>query len=105
MPILRSVLDTEYESWPITTPPGVSIVGDQGFVAFVARKYDTPDTWYPADIVVDSVRYGDTTPRLRILIGPQNGGVVLAAGLWHILGKISDSPEVPVKYLDYIVLR
>lgn len=105
MPLVRSVLDTEYASWPITTPVNVTIAGDLGYVAFVARKYDVPTTWYAADIIVDEARYGDATPRLRVLIGPANGGVVLPTGTWHILGKIADSPEVPVKYLDYIVLR
>lgn len=86
-------------------PAGVDISGDSASVAFVRSRWDEPTAWYPADIVTDATRYGDSRPRLRILIGPENGGVALATGTWHILGKIVDTPEIPVKYLDYIVIR
>lgn len=105
MPILRSVQDTEYASWPIIAPATVTLANDTAQVAFVRRKYDTPTTWYPATIVTDATLYGDSRPRLRVLIGPANGGIKLDSGTWHVWGKITDAPEVPVKYLDYLVLR
>jgi hypothetical protein len=32
----------------------------------------------------------------QVLIGPENGGVVLSTGRWQALLKITDDPEVPV---------
>lgn len=103
MPLMRSALDTRYASWPITAR--VDITSDTAQVAFVANPTDTPTDWHDAAIVVDSDLYGDDTPRFRVLIGPENSGVQLTRGTWHILGKITDAPEVPVLYIDYIVVR
>ena len=104
MALLRSSLDTRYVSWPITAPSGVSIGSDTAKVAFVSDRWDDPDSWSDASIVVDAVRYGDSTPRFRILLGP-NGGLAPGKGTWFILGKIIDTPEAPVFLLDTITLK
>ena len=105
MPLLRSALDTRHASWPITAPKGVTVTGDTAQVAFVKNRWDTPSTWFNAEIVVDATRYGDSTPRFRILLGPANSGISPGVGTWYVLGKITDSPEVPVECLDVLTLR
>lgn len=105
LPILRSTFDTEYASWPVKAPAGVDITGDVSSIGFSQGRWDEPAVWHPAALVVDSVRYGDSAPRIRILLGPANGGIVLAKGTWFAFGKISDDPEEPAKFLDTVTIR
>lgn len=39
------------------------------------------------------------------LVGPANGGVVLATGTWTTWVKISDDPEVPVLQAGYLNIK
>lgn len=39
------------------------------------------------------------------LVGPANGGVVLAVGTWTVWVKVSDNPEVPVMQAGYLNIR
>lgn len=105
MPLSRLALDTQYASWPITPPAGTDITSDTAQVAFQQGVNGPLSTWYPASIVIDPVRYGDDTPRIRFLLGPGTGGVTPGAGSWRVLGRIFDSPETPVLVLDTLTLR
>lgn len=39
------------------------------------------------------------------LVGPANGGVVLASGTWTVWTKVTDSPEVPVMLSGYLNIK
>ena len=64
--------------------------------AFPAQQ---PSAWYPGtwDIWPGPLYYA------QVLIGPQNGGIVLKQGRWQVWLKISDDPEIPV--LQPLVLQ
>jgi hypothetical protein len=40
----------------------------------------------------------------RVLVGPNNGGVVLGPGLWNFWVQITDAPEAPVLYCGYFLV-
>lgn len=39
------------------------------------------------------------------LVGPANGGVVLATGTWTVWAKVTDDPEVPVLMAGYLNVK
>jgi hypothetical protein len=80
----------------ITSPAGYNPSGDTVQFAFM------PDT-YPASVPGSGDWHTGSWSVLpgpqywaQCLVGPANGGVVLAQGLWQVWLKVTDSPEVPV---------
>lgn len=73
--------------------------GDTVSVAFVpVPQYGPPPSpssgqWNAATWEVDS---SPTTYWASCLVGPANGGVVLAQGAYQIFVKVTDNPAVPV---------
>ena len=95
-----SVLSTEYLRYVITTTVGgvhYNPTSDHVQFAFPAQG-QAPATW------VDGSWETLTAPTeyvARCLIGP-SGAVTLTAGTWDVWIKITDSPEIPVRYADTI---
>lgn len=90
-----SSLSTEYLQVPVQaslngTP--YNPTGDPVEFAFVTGS-GYPVTWYPGSWVttVQSIYLA------QCLIGPQNGGVVLAPGTYTVWVQITDFPEIPVQ--------
>ena len=73
-------------------------------LAFVAggNSADPPSTWHTGsweDLLVPDVETG-ATHAARVLVGTTTGGgVVLAAGSFGVWVKVTDSPEVPIRYV------
>ena len=96
-----SSLSTEYIKVEVTRDDGTNPTADTVKMAFVADGV-TPATgdfkvadWQTIGVGAENHYY------IRCLIGPA-GTIALAAGLYVVWVKISDSPETPVKRLDFI---
>jgi hypothetical protein len=93
--ITMSSLSTQYVLVPVTSlvaGQSVSPVADEVQFAFAPVGSD-PSAWTPG-----SWQDGTTNGLYvaQCLIGPANGGLVLAPGLYEIWVKVTDDPEVPV---------
>lgn len=82
-----------------TTPSGdpYDPSGDLVQVAFVAESYPAtepgPSDWLTAAWVTGP----GSTHWATILVGPANGGVVLAVGSWIVWVRVTDNPAVPAE--------
>jgi hypothetical protein len=67
-------------------------LGDSVYIAFPTTQTATGATWNAASWrgPVSGTYYA------RVLVGV--GGVVLAAGTYHVYSKIVDNPETPITY-------
>lgn len=94
----QSVLSTQYIQIPITVeaPEPYDPVNDAVAFAFPPLTYPptTPTTWYTGSWST----FPGPQYRAQCLVGPSNGGVLLAVGSYSIVVKISDDPELPVLY-------
>jgi hypothetical protein len=70
--------------------------GDTVVMAFISGSAaPTSGDWKTASWDADASTYPPTY-RAQCLVGP-GGTVTLAAGVWSVWVKVTDSPEVPVK--------
>ena len=94
--ITLSRLSTEYVLIEVAaTISGVPVnpTGDTAQMAFMkSGAIPGSGDWHAA-----SWETAGTVYYTRCLVGPANGGVVLAPGTWNIWVKVADSPEVPVR--------
>jgi hypothetical protein len=78
----------------ILVPPGSATLGNPTQFAvqfaFTSSQFATPSTWYSGTWVTSSAPY-----IAQILIGPANGGTVLAAGTYGIWARIITPTQVP----------
>lgn len=65
------------------------------------RSPSAPVTWYPGSWLTGGTGYGYTA---QALIGPGGGAVTLTAGLYDCWGKITGSPESPVKFTGVLAV-
>jgi hypothetical protein len=95
--ITQSRLSTEFVQVDVgvTTEAGTpgDPSGDVVQMAF-ARPGALPadGDWHTAAWVSTSAGWA-----AQVLVGPQNGGIVLAPGPWVRFVKVTDSPEIPVR--------
>lgn len=96
--VTLSVLSTEMIQSLITvqSADGYDPTSDLVQWAFPPDTYPQtqPVTWYTGSWVT----FPGPAYWAQCLIGPANGGVVLPAGRYQSRIKVTDSPEVPVKY-------
>ncbi|RSM73434.1 hypothetical protein DMH04_41215 [Kibdelosporangium aridum] len=86
-----SVLSKEYLLISVTASEDVT--SDPVAFAFAAPSVD-PSVWTSGDWV---------GTQARILVGP-GGAVTLTKGTWDVWLKITDSPEIPVRKVDQLVV-
>jgi hypothetical protein len=98
--LTQSVLSTQYQQTlvTVTSVDGYNPTSDAISWAFTnANAYPAlspgDDDWNPGSWVT----YPGDQWWAQILVGPANGGVVLATGTWQAWLRITDSPEVPVE--------
>lgn len=105
--ITRSVLDTEYLPFPVSLEVDgqpYNPTGDTVQFAFMpttpAPAADPgPSDWHAGSW--DTV--APATYNAQVLVGPQNGGVVLTQGVeYYVWIRITDSPEVVVRKVDVL---
>lgn len=102
--IVRSVLDTEYLVYPVSFVIGGTAqnpTGDPVAFAFMPNPADAnpgSGDWHTGSWVTS----GSGTYLAQVLVGPANGGVVLAVGLYNVWIRITDSPEVPIQQIDLL---
>ena len=94
--ITLSRLSTEYVqvqvSFTVAGAP-VSPTGDTVVMAFTkGGAIPGNSDWHPAVWEVTGATY-----YAQCLVGPANGGIVLAPGIWSVWVRVTDSPEVPVR--------
>lgn len=95
----QSSLSTAYLRYKVTV--AADPTGDA--VAFAFTTSNTPPG--SGDWLTGSWEaYASGSAVARILIGPANGGHVLAVGSWIPWMRISDNPEVPVFELPTITI-
>lgn len=95
--LTQSVLSTQYQQTliTVTSVDGYNPTSDTISWAFTnANAYPalSPSAWNSGSWVT----YPGDQWWAQVLIGPANGGVVLATGTWQSWLRITDSPEVPV---------
>jgi hypothetical protein len=102
--ITRSVLDTEYLPYPVQFVIGGTAqnpTGDPVAFAFMpnpANQDPGSGDWHTGSWVTT----GTGTYMAQVLVGPSNGGVALAVGLYNVWLRITDSPEIPVEQVDLL---
>ena len=93
----QSVLSTQYVQVPVTafgTAGTYNPAGDPVAFAFVPVTYPVTE---PASWATGSwATYPGPAYYAQCLVGPANGGTALSIGLYSIVVKITDDPEVPV---------
>lgn len=75
---------TEYVHIPILSD--VDITDDTVEVGFTPIKGGDPETWYPGI---------HETGGVKLLVGPEDG-IDLGEGIWFLVVRVTDNPEVPV---------
>lgn len=93
----------EYVTATITTD--TDITGDVIQVATPVSGAD-PETWFATTVlgVVKAPTGGLWTATYRLLMGP-GGDITLTAGKYDWLCKLTDSPEIPVRYVDTFTVK
>ena len=93
-----STLSTELVRVPVARDDATDPTADVIWMAFVQGSGNpSSGDWIPASwetVTISNV----TTYYTAVLVGPQNGAKVLAAGEWRVWVKITDNPEIPVRY-------
>jgi hypothetical protein len=97
----QSVLTTEYLYSTITAESDPT--GDVVQWAFTdGRQWPTSDTpWIDAEWEPGST---GNVARTRLLVGPENSGHVVPLGFYSAWVRITDTPEVPVKFAGYLTI-
>lgn len=100
---------TQYVEVPVTNAQGVNPTADSVQFAFLGPAVTTPQaneltptnatTYYPGSWQSTTSPYVAT-----ILVGPNNGGVLLTAGCYLVVLKITDNPEIPVLFSGPLVV-
>lgn len=104
--ITRSVLDTEYLTYPIAFTIGGTTqnpTGDPVAFAFMPNPANTNPTtgdWHTGQWITT----GTGTYQAQILIGPANSGIALTVGVWNVWIRITDSPEIPIQQIDLLTI-
>lgn len=102
--ITRSVLDTEYLVYPVSLVVGgvaLNPTGDPVAFAFKpnpANANPSSGDWNTGSWITT----GSGTYQAQVLVGPSNGGVSLAVGLYNVWIRITDSPEIPIRVIDLL---
>jgi hypothetical protein len=102
--ITRSVLDTEYLTYPVAFVIGGTAqnpTGDPVAFAFMPNPANTNpgvSDWHTGQWVTSSIG----TYAAQVLVGPSNSGVSLAVGLYNVWIRITDNPEVPIQLVDLL---
>ena len=100
MTIRRPVLSTEYVRVPIAAREnGVEVnpTSDAVYLALTTGDEPASGDWH-----VGSWETDDSTYYARLLVGPSS--LALAAGVWIVWVKVTDSPEIPVRKAGRLVL-
>lgn len=100
---------TQYIEVPVTNAQGVNPTGGSVSFAFlgpcntVAQANElvptSATTYWPGSWQTTVSPY-----MAAVLVGPQNGGVLLGAGAYLVVVKVSDVPEVPVLFSGPLVV-
>jgi hypothetical protein len=104
--VTRSVLDTENLAYPVlAVVGGVSYnpTADAVQFAFMPQPANAnPGTsdWHAGTWATTATG----TYLAQVLVGPANGGVTVASGVYNVWIKITDSPEVPVRQIDVLTV-
>lgn len=100
----QSVLDTEYLTYPqqvlvagLPVNPTADVV-QFAFMPNPANANPGVGDWHTGSWFT-TVNGGY---QAQILVGPANGGVPLAAGLYNVWVKVVDNPQVPVIQVDLL---
>lgn len=102
--ITRSVLDTEWLSYPVKLVVGgvtINPTGDPVAFALMPNPANTnpgSGDWHTGSWTTT----GTGTYEAQILIGPANGGIPVTVGLYNVWIRITDSPEVPIWIIDLL---
>lgn len=102
--ITRSALDTRYLAYPVDYVVGGTVrnpSADPVAFAFMPNPADaSPGSgdWHTGSWIATT----SGTYAAQILLGPNNGGLVLTAGVYNVWIRITDSPEVPVEQIDLL---
>ena len=89
-----STQSTEYYECQVISPIDDLSSDVVAFAFLIAGTSPVPLTvWHVGE-------WEEQTP--RILIGPLNGGLPLTVGMYGIWVKITDNPEVPVEFAEYV---
>lgn len=104
--ITRSILDTEYLTYPVAFVIGgvaQNPTGDPVAFAFMPNPANAAPgvgDWHTGHWIST----GTGTYQAQVLVGPANGGVSLAAGLYNVWIMITDNPEIPIEQIDLLRL-
>lgn len=104
--ITRSVLDTEYLTYPVAfVIGGVAQNPTADPVAFAlmpnpVNANPTVSDWHTGQWISS----GTGTYSAQVLVGPANGGVNPGVGLYNVWIRITDNPEVPIQLIDVLSL-
>ncbi len=104
--VTRSVLDTEYLTYPVQAIVGglpYNPTADVVQFAFMPQPANTnPSTgdWHTGTWVTT----GTNTYLAQILVGPAAGGTPVTTGIYNTWIKITDNPEVPVAQIDVLTI-
>lgn len=102
--ITRSVLDTEYLTYPVALVVGGTVqnpTADPVAFAFMPSPGNAnpgSGDWHTGSWVST----GTGTYQAQVLVGPANSGVMLTTGLYNVWIRVTDSPEVPVSQVDLL---
>lgn len=107
MPVLtQPATSTQPVQQQVIPPVGVNPTSDTVEMAFIPQPASGPlpnpttGQWNAATWVTDS----GPSYWASCLVGPANGGVVLAAGAYAIAVQVTDNPAVPVLWgLDLLI--
>jgi hypothetical protein len=102
--ITRSVLDTEYLTYPVAFVIGgvaQNPTADPVAFAFMPNPINAnpgSGDWHTGQWISS----GSGTYSAQTLVGPANGGTALVVGLYNVWIRITDNPEVPIEQIDLL---
>lgn len=102
MALTMLAASTEYASATVTA--NKDITGDAIQLSFPV-KGDQPSVWTTATVLGVVPNSGTWTATYQILIGPASGDVSFTVGTYDAYVKITDSPEVPVRKFDTLLIQ
>ena len=101
MALRQSVLSREYVAVPVSAVVNGAAINpttDTVNFAFTASRSTPPSTF-----VAGSWETEGGTYYARCLVGP-GGTTTLAVGQWATWVKVTDNPEIPVRFVGYVVI-
>lgn len=101
---------TQYIEVPVTNSQGINPTNDAVRFAFLGPYSNTSQANSAIPTTTTTYYTGewqsDTSPYLAaVLVGPTGGVVALTAGVYLIVVKITDNPEVPVLYSGVVAVN